>query len=132
MTVRHLRVCSRGLMVTAEREGPADGITCIRQRQLGESGEMDLQKLCSPRVGSPFGTLLTVFLEQLCRTEARCSRRLELALELAIFSSITAWYTARQGSPLPICPAFCLSWSSTHHDDDDIVPSRVLSDQTSP
>jgi hypothetical protein len=48
MAFRHLRVSSECLMVTAEREGPADSITCVRQEQLGQPGEVDLQKLCSP------------------------------------------------------------------------------------
>jgi hypothetical protein len=43
--------------------------------------------LLAVRAQSLRGTLLTVSLEQLCRTDARCSWQIELALELAIVSS---------------------------------------------
>ena len=47
--------------------------------------------LLAVRAKSLWDTLLTVSQEQLCRTDARCSWQLELALELAIASSIAAW-----------------------------------------
>lgn len=75
--IRHLRVSSKGLRVTAERKAQqtplrASGSTARRAWQSA------LAKFFSPRVRiaqSLWGTLLTVFLEQLYRTNAnaQCS-----------------------------------------------------------
>lgn len=92
---------------------------------------MDKQKLCSPCV-IRWATLLTVlFLEQLCRTDAGCSWQLELALELAIVSWITVWYTARQALHSPFA-LHLPSQKLAQNDADDIAFSRVENDQTRP
>ena len=72
MAIRHHGLQQRSDGDSGGWEDQQTALRCVRQRQLGKPGEVELQKLCSP-CAIPLGTLLTVFLEQLCRTDARCS-----------------------------------------------------------
>lgn len=90
MAIRHQGLQQK---IDGDSGGREDQQTALRASGRDSSASLAKWtcKNSARRAQSLLGTLLTVFLEQLCRTDARCSWQLKLALELAIVSSITAW-----------------------------------------
>lgn len=72
-----------------------------QQGQLGEHGEVDLQN-STRRAQCSLGTWLTLFLEQLCRSESFW--HIELDLEYTMVSSITARLTGQVRLSTPRVP----------------------------